>query len=235
MIINGTLNEKGRVYLPIEARKRLDLKSFFKKHNICSWHKGEHAGAVDSLAESIAGASRTDFYNAYGRYKTYEEWLERKMNIPIKEWREDFKKHGWKNLFVLGVITAKYSASKNEYTFLILYSPAIHQQIDLLHREVPYANLRLDHLTLLRLDEAGKITIPKSYRRAMHIDYSLKSVKSKDKYIEKKLVLVVREVLVEIWNPAMWKKAPKEANEMFNKGSIESAFSYFERIHYLPG
>lgn len=234
MIINGILTEKGRVYLPLEARKFLDLEPFFKKHNVCSWHRGENIEIVDSLAESITGAARTDFYNAYGRYHTYEEWLERKMNIPIKEWREYFNKYGWRNLVVLGVITAKYSLSKKEYSFLMLYSPIICQQVESMHQEASNVTVKLDHLTLLHLDKAGKVTIPKFYRRAIHIDYSLKA-KPKNTYVEKKLIMIRKEVILEIWNPSMWKKAPVAVKELIDKRSIDSAIAYFEHIHYLPG
>lgn len=218
MKIKGFLNEKGRIYIPAKIRTMFNPEPLFKKHKFYTWDRGES--------------------------KSYYNWIIERViaELPLKpiehKSSDSYKKHNWGNSLILGVIKPT-KLSNNKGGFLIIYSPRMHHAVEKFlgfgvdsDKKDPF---KLDKPTLMKLDRAGKITIPKSYRRDVYIDYLLKS---KTTYVEREILMIKRMFILEIWNPRLWSAAPDDAKRLFDDSFAESVFEqlrYEARIPFLPG
>lgn len=187
MKIKSIIYEKGRVYIPVELRRNFGVEGKFFK-----------------TCKSISRKAGYDYYF---------KWLTEKTVARISEdVLRRYKKRGWKGLIILGKVGTK-DYVKGRWNFLIVYSPFIHMEISLaslIESKEGLPLVEMKDAIITYFDKAGKITIPTSYRKYAYVDYP---PESKIKYV--KISMVKKEFVLELWNPGMWKTAPRIIKQMF--------------------
>jgi DNA-binding transcriptional regulator/RsmH inhibitor MraZ len=184
------LYEKGRVYIPTKCRENLGIKG--------EWFKASRVISKD-IGEDV-----------------YYKWLTEKTRVYMKEEAlGHYKKRGWKNLVIIAKVGTRFWLER-QWHFLAIYSPLLHMEVNLAAEVTGRWDLtlvKMENSTVVLLDRTRKITIPKSFRKYAYIDYS---IKNKNEYVKKEILLVKKKYVLEVWNPHTWKIAPRVIKGLFN-------------------
>lgn len=235
-MINAHLHEKGRIYIPKKVLNTLSLKDIFAKYHLCDWHRGKTIGYFQWLIERIGRVHKSKFYEIENIYRDYYEWLEKETGLPVLKLLKYFKrKNGWGEFLILAKVRV-IRPRKARYNFLIVYNPAMYPEVEFfLSKEFVSKESWISQVkdsVLIKLDRAGKITIPKDHREHAKIDLL---PRSRTEYVDKGVLVIKKDFLLEIWDPHIWKTAPEEVKQWFNNKLTPSVFHEMERVEFLPG
>jgi DNA-binding transcriptional regulator/RsmH inhibitor MraZ len=193
MAIIKTIIDEDRIYVPVKFRKNLDAK-----------------GKFFTLCKSMPHRTGYDYYFRL---------LVEKEKVKISENNlKRYKKHGWKNL----VIIARVGISgyiKERWHFLVICSPLLYMEVNtasLIIDNVGAPLIEMKNALITYLDKAGKITIPKSYRKSVYIDYPAeRKIKSVN------ILMIKKDFVLEIWHPYQWRTASRALKGLFNNLSTK--------------